>query len=66
MNAITPTQPTALPRLNEAAPDFDALTTHGRKSLADYRGKWLILFSHPADFTPCLHDRIHGLRPPRR
>ena len=42
----------ALPRLNEPAPDFDALTTHGRKRLADYRGQWLILFSHPADFTP--------------
>jgi peroxiredoxin (alkyl hydroperoxide reductase subunit C) len=41
-----------LPRLNEMAPDFTALTTHGMKSLADYRGKWLILFSHPADFTP--------------
>ncbi|UYV35644.1 peroxiredoxin [Rhodobacteraceae bacterium D3-12] len=41
-----------LPRLNEAAPDFTALTTHGTKSLADYRGKWLVLFSHPADFTP--------------
>lgn len=41
-----------LPRLNEPAPDFNALTTHGTKSLADYRGKWLILFSHPADFTP--------------
>jgi peroxiredoxin 2/4 len=44
--------PTGLPRLNEPAPDFTALTTHGTKSLADYRGKWLILFSHPADFTP--------------
>lgn len=43
---------TALPRLNEPAPAFDALTTHGRKTLADYKGKWLILFSHPADFTP--------------
>ena len=40
------------PRLNEAAPAFDAPTTHGRKTLEDYRGKWLILFSHPADFTP--------------
>ena len=40
------------PRLNEAAPAFDAPTTHGRKTLADYRGQWLILFSHPADFTP--------------
>lgn len=41
-----------LPRLNEAAPDFHAKTTHGERSLADYKGKWLILFSHPADFTP--------------
>ena len=40
------------PRLNETAPSFGAPTTHGRKTLADYRGKWLILFSHPADFTP--------------
>lgn len=40
------------PRLNEPAPDFNAPTTHGPKALADYRGKWLVLFSHPADFTP--------------
>lgn len=40
------------PRLNEPAPDFTAPTTHGPKSLSDYRGKWLVLFSHPADFTP--------------
>ena len=55
MNAVTDITQAAQvtpPRLNEAAPDFDALTTHGRKSLSDYRGKWLILFSHPADFTP--------------
>ena len=42
----------AMPRLNEPAPDFTAPTTHGEKSLSDYRGKWLVLFSHPADFTP--------------
>ncbi len=41
-----------LPRINEPAPDFTAKTTHGPRSLQDYRGKWLILFSHPADFTP--------------
>ena len=41
-----------LPRLNEPAPAFKAKTTHGERSLADYKGKWLILFSHPADFTP--------------
>jgi peroxiredoxin (alkyl hydroperoxide reductase subunit C) len=44
--------PSAFPRLNEPAPDFKALTTHGTKRLADYEGKWLVLFSHPADFTP--------------
>ena len=53
----TPASPSAdpaadLPRLNEPAPAFDALTTHGRKTLADYEGQWLVLFSHPADFTP--------------
>lgn len=41
-----------LPRLNEPAPDFDAETTHGRIKLEDYAGRWLVLFSHPADFTP--------------
>ena len=43
---------TTLPRLNEHAPHFKELTTQGVKSLADYKGKWLVLFSHPADFTP--------------
>jgi len=43
---------TTFPQLNQAAPAFDAPTTHGQKKLEDYRGKWLVLFSHPADFTP--------------
>ena len=42
----------AMPRINEPAPVFEARTTHGVKRLEDYRGKWLVLFSHPADFTP--------------
>ena len=46
------TKVVSLPRLNEPAPEFSAVTTHGPKKLSDYRGKWLILFSHPADFTP--------------
>ncbi len=41
-----------LPRLNEPAPNFEAPTTHGIKRLSDYKGRWLVLFSHPADFTP--------------
>jgi peroxiredoxin (alkyl hydroperoxide reductase subunit C) len=42
----------ALPRLEEAAPDFEALSTHGDIRLSDFRGRWVILFGHPADFTP--------------
>ncbi len=42
----------ALPRLGEKAPEFNSLTTHGMIKLEDYKGSWLILFSHPADFTP--------------
>lgn len=41
-----------MPRINEPAPAFEARTTHGVRSLEDYKGKWLVLFSHPADFTP--------------
>ena len=51
--ATTPEPRTpSLPRLNEPAPDFTALTTQGTISLRDYRGRWVVLFSHPADFTP--------------
>ncbi|GAI42580.1 unnamed protein product, partial [marine sediment metagenome] len=38
--------------LGDPAPDFEAPTTHGTIRLDDYKGSWLILFSHPADFTP--------------
>lgn len=40
------------PVLNEPAPEFSAVTTQGPMELKDYRGKWVVLFSHPADFTP--------------
>jgi peroxiredoxin (alkyl hydroperoxide reductase subunit C) len=45
-------QSVSLPRINEPAPNFKAKTTHGDLSLSDYSGKWVVLFSHPADFTP--------------
>jgi len=41
-----------LPVLGQTAPDFEAPTTQGNLRLSDYKGMWLILFSHPADFTP--------------
>ena len=43
-----------MPRINDVAPDFEAKTTHGMMKLSDITGtgKWVVLFSHPADFTP--------------
>jgi peroxiredoxin (alkyl hydroperoxide reductase subunit C) len=42
-----------LPLIGEEAPSFEADTTQGRiRFPGDYKGKWVIFFSHPADFTP--------------
>ncbi len=41
-----------LPVLGQKAPDFEAATTQGTLRLSDFQGVWLVLFSHPADFTP--------------
>jgi len=45
-------RPSAGLRIGDMAPDFSARSTAGDVQLSKYRGKWLILFSHPADFTP--------------
>ena len=43
----------SMPRIGEKAPEFKAVTTQGEINFpSDYKGKWIILFSHPADFTP--------------
>jgi len=43
----------SMPRIGEKAPEFKAVTTQGEIDFpADYSGSWVILFSHPADFTP--------------
>ena len=42
-----------MPLIGDIAPSFKAVTTQGNISFPeDYKGKWVILFSHPADFTP--------------
>ena len=47
-NEITP-----MPRIGDKAPSFKAVTTQGNINFPqDYSGSWVILFSHPADFTP--------------
>ena len=43
----------SLTRIGDAAPDFTAQTTQGELTLSTWQeGKWVVLFSHPADFTP--------------
>lgn len=42
-----------MPRIGDKAPDFEALTTTGPLKLSEYnKGNWVVMFSHPADFTP--------------
>ena len=43
----------AMPRIGDMAPDFEAVTTTGKLKFSEFnKDKWVILFSHPADFTP--------------
>ena len=46
-----------MPLIGDIAPSFKAVTTQGNINFPeDYKGKWVILFSHPADFTNPLHS----------
>ena len=50
-----------MPRIGDIAPDFEAVTTMGRVKLSDFaKDKWLIMFSHPADFTPVCTTEMSG------
>lgn len=55
-----PAQARPMLHLGETAPDFEAVTTHGPMKLSDYKGGWVILFSHPADFTPVCTTEFMG------
>src|SRR5690625_4091376 len=50
-----------MPRIGDDAPDFTANTTTGEITLSDFaKDKWIVLFSHPADFTPVCTTELSG------
>ncbi len=51
----------AMPLIGDQAPDFKAKTTHGWMTLSDYgKDSWVVMFSHPADFTPVCTTELCG------
>jgi len=50
-----------MPRIGDTAPDFEAVTTKGNMKFSEYaKDKWIVLFSHPADFTPVCTTEMSG------
>ena len=50
-----------MPRIGDMAPDFEATTTTGKIKFSDFaKDKWVVMFSHPADFTPVCTTEMSG------
>ena len=61
METTDHTEVTAMPRIGDNAPDFEAITTKGKIKLSEFaKDKWLVMFSHPADFTPVCTTEMSG------
>ncbi len=54
-------QVNVMPRIGDQAPDFEAVTTKGKIKFSEFaKDKWIVLFSHPADFTPVCTTEMSG------
>jgi len=54
-------QSCTMPRIGDTAPDFEAVTTTGKIKLSEFaKDKWIVMFSHPADFTPVCTTEMSG------
>ncbi len=61
MEEKTTAEVTQMPRIGDQAPDFKAKTTKGDIQLSEFAsGKWIVMFSHPADFTPVCTTEMMG------
>lgn len=50
-----------MPRIGDSAPDFEAITTKGKIKMSEFaKDKWIVMFSHPADFTPVCTTEMSG------
>ncbi|WP_405266841.1 peroxiredoxin [Cellulophaga sp. Ld12] len=58
---VVPEQVVSMPRIGDIAPDFEAVTTKGKIKMSDFaKDKWIVIFSHPADFTPVCTTEMSG------
>jgi len=60
--AVPAAEAGSIPRIGDVAPDFTAITTQGELTFSKWQdGQWVVLFSHPADFTPVCSTELTEL-----